>query len=484
MASAFGSTAKEETMSKMRIESDSLGDVELPESALYGAQTQRAVDNFNFYGRTLPVTFIRTLALIKKAAAQTNQELHCIEPEQAEAIIWGCDKIIQGEYLDQFPVNVFQTGSGTSSNMNMNEVVATLANQFNQNTKLSVKNESDVSQKIHPNDHVNYGQSSNDVIPTCIQVSAVVACQQQLIPALEKLSERLSLLAEKNQSVVKTGRTHLMDAMPLSLGDEFKTWAFQLKESRERIDDSLIRVSQLPLGGTAIGTGINTHKEFAVKVAHSISQLTTFDFSSSENLASRISAQDATLELHGQLKVLATVLIKQANDIRWMNSGPNCGLSEIQLKALQPGSSIMPGKVNPVIAEAVLMMCTEVIGNDTSITIANQSGNFQLNVMLPLIADKVLASISLLSDAMTAMADKGLTGIVVNQAVLKEQAANNPILATALNPMIGYEAAAKIAKQAMKEKRNILSVAKEETNLSDEELGKILDPAKLAKPFE
>ncbi len=461
-------------MSKMRIERDSMGSIEVPADALYGAQTQRALHNFAFTPRLMPKAFIHALAHIKKAAALVNGELECINSDYAAAIAHAADEVIAGEHLEEFPISVFQTGSGTSSNMNINEVLAHLAN---------VKCHGiDAQHKIHPNDHVNYGQSSNDVIPTALQLAVYQSLHNSLIPLMDSLAAKLNALANLYQDVVKTGRSHLMDAMPLALGDEFATWAYQINESKQRIQDSCKRLQQLPIGGTAIGTGINTDKNFATKIVQQLSKQTGLSLSSSQNKAAQISSQDAVTEVHGQLKVLATVLMKHANDLRWMNSGPYCGLAEIQLKALQPGSSIMPGKVNPVIPEAIAMMCAQVIGNDTTVTIANQSGNFQLNVMLPLLADTLLCSIDLLSDACGAMADKALTDISVNSEHLAEQAARNPILVTALNPIIGYELAAKIAKQAIAENRSMLEVAQELTDLSEAELRNALDPAKLARP--
>ncbi len=462
-------------MTKIRVEKDSLGEVKVPADALYGAQTQRAIDNFDYSDRRLPDEFIVALAQVKKAAARANCQLDCLSENQAKKIISSCDKILTNQQLrlEAFPVSVFQTGSGTSSNMNMNEVIAQLCNQ-----------EGETNDSIHPNDHVNYGQSSNDVIPTSVQLSILLAIVEQLLPAFEITDKHLSLLAKQYADVIKTGRTHLMDAMPLSMGDEFETWRFQINECRERIINSLGRLSEIPLGGTAIGTGINRHKKFPETVANFLAEQTHLPIKPCNNLASRISAQDPTLEIHGQLKVLATCLMKIANDIRWMNSGPNSGLSEIQLKALQPGSSIMPGKVNPVMAESMAMMCAEVLGNDTTLTVANQSGNFQLNVMLPLMADKSVGSVRLMSNTLNALTQKALKDFTVNEDKLNRLLGQNPILATALNTKIGYEKAAEIAKQSQKEGRSVFEVAKEKTDLSEEELASLLDPKKLARPFD
>jgi len=460
----------------MRLERDSMGTVEVPVEAYYGAQTQRALHNFAFTPRMMPKAFIIALAHIKKAAAKTNAQLQCISQDYANAIIQACDQIIAGQHLAHFPVNVFQTGSGTSTNMNINEVLAHIANHHCAGI--------DPQHQIHPNDHVNYGQSSNDVIPTALQLSVSQQLHTELLPALRQLANRLNGLSDDYRDIIKTGRTHLMDAMPLSLGDEFATWAYQIGESIQRIEDSCQRLHRLPLGGTAIGTGINSHRDFAKLAVQTLAEQTALPLTSSENKAAQISSQDAVTEIHGQLKVLATVLIKQSNDLRWMNSGPYSGLGELQLKSLQPGSSIMPGKVNPVIPEAIAMMCAKVIGHDTTVIVANQSGNFQLNVMLPLLADTLLSSIDLLTDAVLAMADKAFDGIMVNEQMLRQQASKNPILVTALNSIIGYDKAAEIAKTAIKENRSMIDVAKELTDLNEEELIRLLDPKKLARPFD
>ncbi len=459
---------------KFREIKDSFGSLSIPQDALYGAQTQRAVDNFNFSYRPMPSAFIKMLARIKQCAAKANAELNCIEPVQAEYIEKAAAQIMHHDFISQFPVNVFQTGSGTSTNMNMNEVLASLAET------LAVEEGQQV--QLHPNDQVNFAQSSNDVIPACIQLSALYAIIHDLIPAMDKLICRLSKISSEYQSVIKTGRTHLMDAMPLSLGDEFKTWQFQIEETKSRLLESLPRLSELSLGGTAIGTGVNAPREFSELVCQNLSAELGVKVQPADNLAARISSQDVNLEVHSQLKLLATVYIKLANDLRWMNSGPNAGLNELQVKALQPGSSIMPGKINPVIPEAIIMMATEVLGNDTCITLANQSGNFQLNVMLPLVADKLLNSIQNLTDASKAFAEKALSELTINKDKLAQQAAANPILVTVLNPLIGYEKAAEIAKAAYRDNRSILEVALEYTDLDRAELETLLAPDKLAKP--
>ncbi len=463
-------------MSKMRIENDSMGNIEVPENALYGAQTQRAIENFDYSTKPMPEGFILALAEIKKAAARANGDLETMTKLQSNAIVKACDQILANGPGTEFPVPVYQTGSGTSSNMNMNEVLAKLANDH-------IRGNGEY-ESVSPNDHVNYGQSSNDVIPSSIQLSMLVAIEQQLIPAFQHLDKQFISLMGEHKAIVKTGRTHLMDAMPLRLSDELATWRFQISECRDRIASATGRLAELPLGGTAIGTGINRPERYPEIACDYLSKQTNIALSPCENLATRIAAQDAVLEMHGHLKVLATVVTKQMNDLRWMNSGPNVGLAEIQLKALQPGSSIMPGKVNPVIPESILMMCTQVLGNDTTLSIANMSGNFQLNVMLPLIAEKSLESIQLMSDSLNAMAEKALVDISVNHDKLDSMLQQNPILATALNTKIGYERAAKIAKEAYQQKRPIIDVAEEMTSLSRAELEDILDPIKMARPFD
>ena len=445
-----------------RIEKDSMGEVSVPTEALYGAQTQRAVDNFRFSDRRMPAGFIRCLALIKAAAATSNGVLGQLSETTVEAIAKSAMRIVAGEFPDQFPVDVFQTGSATSTNMNMNEVIGKLAG-------------------AHPNDDVNRSQSSNDVIPTCIQVSATVALVEDLLPALALFESRVSARAVELDRIVKTGRTHLMDAMPLTFGQEFSAFVFQIRECRDRIDDLMPRLTALPIGGTAVGTGVNCPPGFPEQVIAEISRLTGIAFTPAENRFTRIAGQDIALECSSTLKSLAVVLVKIANDIRWMSSGPLAGLAEISLKPLQPGSSIMPGKVNPVIPEAVAMIGAEVVGNDTTISIAAQSGNFQLNVMLPLIAEKLLTGIGLMARATEAMAQT-ISDLTVNEAVVERSLNLNPILVTALNDRLGYEAAAAIAKKAYASKRPIIDVAIEETKLSRSELEELLDPRRLANP--
>ena len=454
-------------MSQYRIEHDSMGELKVPADALYGAQTQRAVDNFPISGLRLPRAFIRALGLIKAAAAEANLSLGHLRKGQAVAIRKAALAVADGQFDDQFPIDVFQTGSGTSTNMNANEVIAHLAGKG--------------GTKVHPNDHVNYGQSSNDVIPTAIHVSATLTASEQLLPALKHLRKTIDRRARELRNVPKTGRTHLMDAMPVTFGQELSGWAAQIDASIERIEDSLKRMRRLPQGGTAVGTGINADPKFGPAVARELKKLTGVRFDSAENYFEGMSGQDAAVELSGQLKALATALMKIANDLRWMNSGPLAGLGEIELPPLQPGSSIMPGKVNPVIPEATAMVAAQVIGNDAAITIGGQSGNFQLNVMLPLIAHNLLQSIGLLANVSTLLADKAIAGFKVNTARVKEALDKNPILVTALNPVIGYEKGAATAKKAYKEKRPIMDVALETTGLSKDELKKLLDPMTLTK---
>jgi fumarate hydratase class II len=454
-------------MSDYRVERDSMGELKVPADALYGAQTQRAVDNFPISGLRMPREFIRALGLIKSAAAQANADLGHLKKAPAKAIRKAAERVAAGEFDVHFPIDVFQTGSGTSSNMNANEVIAHVA--------------STGGAKVHPNDDVNNGQSSNDVIPTAIQVSAALTVSEQLLPALAHLKKTLDARARELKRTVKTGRTHLMDAMPVTFGQELGGWAAQIKSAIERVTDSLKRVRRLPQGGTAVGTGINADAKLGPAIAAELSKMTGVKFESAENYFEGISSQDAAVELSGQLKTLACSLMKISNDLRWMNSGPLAGLGEIELPALQPGSSIMPGKVNPVIPEAMTMVCAQVIGNDATITIAGQSGNFQLNVMLPVIALNLLQSIQLLSTSMRLLADKAIAGFKVREDHIKEALDKNPILVTALNPVIGYEKGAATAKQAYKEGRPILDVALETTGLPRKKLVDLLDPEALTK---
>lgn len=456
-------------MSKTRVERDSLGELEVPASALYGAQTQRAAQNFPVSGRSMPESFVRALLRIKQAAAQANAQLNCLEAPLAGAIEDACQALLEDEQLmSHFPVDVFQTGSGTSSNMNANEVIATLASR-------------ELGDTVGANDHVNFGQSSNDVIPTAIHVSAALELENRLLPALYHLSDVIEGKALTLGKYCKTGRTHLMDAMPVTLEQVLLGWCDQLRQDIQRLKECQQRLCKLPQGGTAVGTGINTHSDFAVTFALKLGELTGVSFARADNFFSLIGSQDNAVALSGQLKTTAVSLIKIANDLRWMNSGPLAGLGEITLEALQPGSSIMPGKVNPVIPESVAMVGAQVIGNDAAITVAGQSGNFELNVMLPVIAANLLDSLNLLTNSATLLADKAIASFEVNEDKLQESLASNPILVTALNPVIGYAKAAEIAKMAYKERRPIIDVAEEQTDLPRSELEALLDPVKLTQ---
>ena len=457
---------------KFRIEKDSLGEVKVPSKALWGAQTQRAINNFPISGIKMdfPFTksFVSSLGIIKDAAAKANLKLKLISSKKAKSISKAAKEIWQEKHHHEFPIDVFQTGSGTSSNMNANEVIANLASKYSKTS-------------ISPNDDVNMSQSSNDVIPTAIKISAHMDLTSKLLPALENLIKDIDSKAVSVEGVIKTGRTHLMDAMPIDFAEEIRAWSSQLKSSKGMLHILENKLLQLPQGGTAVGSGINAHKQFAKNFSIEVSKLLKHKFVPSKNFYHELSAQDTSVQLSGELKNLAIVLMKISNDLRWMNSGPLAGLSEIELKALQPGSSIMPGKVNPVIPEAVAMVSADVIGNDASISVAAQSGNFQLNVMLPVIAYNLLKSISLLAGSMSVLSKKAIKSFKVNHNNLNESLQKNPILVTALNPIIGYEKAAFIAKKAYKEKRPIIDVAEEETNISKAKLAKLLNPSKLSK---
>ncbi|HZR37214.1 MAG TPA: class II fumarate hydratase [Nevskia sp.] len=449
-----------------RVEHDSMGELRVPEAALWGAQTQRAVQNFPVSGLRLPRGFIRALGLIKATAAEVNAELGLLDEAIAQAIVAAALEVASGKHDAQFPIDVFQTGSGTSTNMNANEVIAHLAGRV-------------VHAKVHPNDHVNLGQSSNDTIPTAIHVAASLGVKEELIPALKHLAKAIDKKAKGLKGVTKTGRTHLMDAMPVRFDQELGGWSQQVRNGVERLKACGPRIRRLAQGGTAVGTGINAHPKFGAKFAKLLAKRTGVAFEPSPDYFESLSSQDAAVELSGALKTIAVSLTKIANDLRWMNSGPLAGLGEIALPALQPGSSIMPGKVNPVIPEATVMAAAQVIGNDATITIAGQAGNFQLNVMLPVIAYNLLQSIELLSRVSRLLADSAIAGFTVNEAQIKQALARNPILITALNGVIGYEKGAAIAKQAYKEGRPILDVAKENTKLHTDELKELLDPAGL-----
>ncbi len=451
-----------------RIERDSMGELEVPEDALWGAQTQRAVNNFPISGMPMPRRFVKALGLVKWAAAGANAELALLKSDKAVAIQRAALAVADGQHDAHFPIDVFQTGSGTSSNMNANEVIARLASES-------------LGSEVHPNDDVNMSQSSNDVIPTCVHVSAALGIHDELLPALRHLSKTLEDKALEMRDVVKTGRTHLMDAMPVTVGQELDGWRWQIEHGIQRLADTQKRLTGLAQGGTAVGTGINAHPNFGGKVAVLLTEQTGVEFRQNESLFESLSSQDAAVEASGQLRVVAVSILKIANDLRWMNSGPLAGLGEIALPALQPGSSIMPGKVNPVIPEAAAMVAAQVIGNDAAIAVAGQSGNFQLNVMLPVVAHNLLQSVEILASTAVALADSAIAGFTVNRANLDGALDRNPILVTALNPVIGYEKGAQVAKKAYAEGRPVKDVARELTDLSDEELDRLLNPAALTK---
>jgi fumarate hydratase class II len=455
-----------------RTERDSMGPLAVPADALYGAQTQRAVDNFPISGQGLPLAFIRALVLVKQAAAQANAKLGQLSEPSESAIVAACRQVLampDGELRGHFPVDVFQTGSGTSSNMNANEVIATLASPAQ-------------GEPVHPNDHVNASQSSNDAIPTALHLSAALALQHHLLPSLDHLAQITRAKARSVHRHVKTGRTHLMDAMPVRMSQVLDGWAQQVEAGAAQLRSLMPALQQLAQGGTAVGTGVNAHPQFARTFADELGALTGLALRPADDYFAAMGSQDTAVAASGALKRVAVSLMKIANDLRWMNSGPLAGLAEIELQALQPGSSIMPGKVNPVIPEATAMVAAQVIGHDAAITVAGQSGNFELNVMLPLIAHNLLDSISLLANTSRLLADKAIASFTVNEAGLQKALALNPILVTALNPLIGYERAAEIAKQAYREGRPILEVALEQTDLGRERLTELLNPEKLTGP--
>lgn len=451
-----------------RIEKDSMGSLEVPLDALYGAQTQRAINNFPISGIPMPKAFIKALCYVKFACSSSNHKLGLLSEDKANAIQTAAKEIIQGHYLEQFPIDVFQTGSGTSTNMNANEVLASLAKQL-------------TGLEVHPNDDINMSQSSNDVIPTAIHVAAAIALEEHLLPALHHLSETIEDREKELSHVIKTGRTHLMDAMPIKMSQELSSWRVQITDNISRLKDTQKRIQKLPQGGTAVGTGINADPKFGQLVSANLTTITSVEFEPMENLFVGLSSQDTALELSGQLNVLAASLMKISNDLRWMNSGPLAGLGEIQLPALQPGSSIMPGKVNPVIPEAVAMVAAQIMGNHTAITVGAQSGTFQLNVMLPMIALNLLQSIEIAANASVQLADLAIKGFTVNQANLQKALDVNPILVTALNTVVGYEKGAAIAKEAYRSGKPVLDVALEMTDLDEATLKQYLNPALLTE---
>jgi fumarate hydratase class II len=457
-----------------RIEKDSLGEMKVPADALWGAQTQRAVENFPISDLRFQRGFIAALGMVKKAAAETNMELGLLDAEIGRAIVAAADEVIAGELDEHFVLDIFQTGSGTSTNMNANEVIAHRA--------LQLLGEPLDSKRIHPNDHINIGQSSNDVIPTAMQVAGCVALQEDLIPALAKLRGSLAAKAEEYDPIVKSGRTHLMDATPIRLGQVFSGFAAQVKLGMRRVKEGIDDLAELPLGGTAVGTGINTHPEFARRTIDRLSTMTGLNFREAEDHLERQATRDTVVYAHGALNTVAVSVTKIVNDLRLLASGPRAGLAEITIPAIQPGSSIMPGKVNPVIPEAVTMAAAQVMGNQTTITVGGLGSHFELNVMMPIMAYALLQSASLLANSSRVLADKCVDGIVANEERIRELLEGNLMLATAIAPAIGYDTAASIANEAFDKGKTVREVAQERGVLSTEELEELLDPRPMTEP--
>ena len=458
-----------------RMESDSMGSIKVPTDKYYGAQTARSLMNFKIGGERFPAELIRALAIVKKAAALTNHELGTLPKEKLDLILQAAEEVIDGKLNDHFPLVVWQTGSGTQTNMNVNEVISNRAIEISGGVMGSKK-------PIHPNDDVNKAQSTNDAFPTSIHVAAVEEIHRRLIPMVTKLRDALDEKAKAFRNIIKIGRTHLMDATPLTLGQEFSGYAHQLTRGLERVNDSLKRLYEIPLGGTAVGTGLNTHPEYAVKVAAKISELTGKPFITADNKFEAMAGKDALVEMHGILKTLAVSLIKISNDIRWLGSGPRCGIGEISLPENEPGSSIMPGKVNPTQSEAMTMVCAQVFGNDVTVNFAGASGNFELNVFMPVIAFNVLQSIKLLADACESFTDNCVVGIEANEANIKKHLENSLMLVTSLNPVIGYDNAAKVAKKAHKENKTLKEAVIELGLLTSEKFDEVVRPEKMIGP--
>ncbi|MEO5753915.1 MAG: class II fumarate hydratase [Chthoniobacterales bacterium] len=460
---------------RTRIEKDSMGEMSVPESALYGASTQRAVLNFPVSGWRFSRPFIRALGLLKWAAAQANHDLGQLDAERSALIVQAAEEVVDGKLDEHFPLDIFQTGSGTSTNTNANEVIS------NRSCQLAGK-PIGAREPVHPNDHVNMGQSSNDIIPSAIHVSAAEQLQQVLIPALEKLHQALAAKAEEFDDVIKIGRTHLMDATPVRLGQEFGGYAQQVRFGKERAERALTGLQELALGGTAVGTGLNRHLEFPGKVMRHLEQRTGIAFREAENHFEAQGAKDGVVEASGHLKTIAVSLFKIANDIRWLGSGPRCGIGEIQLPATQPGSSIMPGKVNPVICESVMMVCTQVIGADTTITWAGANGNLDLNVMMPVMAHNLLCSIRLLANVAEIFADKCISDIVADRARCQALVELSMAMVTGLAPKIGYDRAAEIAKESVQTGKTVRQLCQEKKVLPEAELNAALDPVSMTEP--
>jgi fumarate hydratase, class II len=454
-----------------RIEKDSLGEMKVPEHALYGAQTQRAVENFPISGQRFSRRFIAALGVIKKAAAETNAELGHLDSSIAKAIAEAASEVAAGRWDEQFVLDVYQTGSGTSTNMNANEVIARRATQLESGKR-----------SVHPNDHVNFGQSSNDVIPTAIHVAARMACEQALVPALAHLRDALAEKAKQLDGVIKSGRTHLMDATPVRLGQEFAGYAAQVSKGIERVERAAGELEELALGGTATGTGINTDPKFAEKAIARIAKVTGVEFREADDHFEAQGAKDAAVSTAGALNTVATSLMKIADDIRWLGSGPTSGLFEVRLPAIQPGSSIMPGKVNPVMSEATMMVCARVMGNHTTVTVAGSRGNFELNVMMPVLAHALLESIELLANVARAFTDNCVVGIEANEERARELLELNPSIATALNPYIGYDQAAVVAKESAKRGVSVREVVLEKKLLPEDQVDRALDVRGMTEP--
>jgi fumarate hydratase, class II len=461
------------TTKETRVERDSMGEMQVPANAYYGASTQRAVLNFPISDLRFPRQFIQALGQIKQAAAQVNESLGTVDPQIAEAIVQAAQEVIDGKLDNHFVLDIFQTGSGTSTNMNANEVIANRASELLGGSR--------GSRKVHPNDHVNFGQSSNDVIPTAIHLSALISIEHDLIPALQGLQHVLEQKADEFMPVIKTGRTHLQDATPIRLGQEFLGYAGQVERGIARMRHAQSELSEVALGGTAVGTGVNTHPDFARLVCRRLSEIDGITVRETSNHFQAQSTLDNIVEASGALNTLAVSLLKIANDIRWLGSGPRAGIGEIDLPTVQPGSSIMPGKVNPVIAESVTMVCAQVMGNHTTITIAGQSGNFEINVMMPVSAYNLLQSISLLASVSRNFTEQCIKGIKATTRG-PEMVERGLAICTALAPIIGYDAAANISKEAYRTGKTVREVAREKTNLSEEELDRVLDPASMTKP--
>ena len=460
---------------KFRIETDSMGEMKVPEKAYWGAQTQRAIENFPISDLRFPRRFLRALGMVKLSAAKANSQLGLLDEKLKNIISQAAKEVMDGNYDDQFVLDIFQTGSGTSTNMNANEVIGNRANEILGGSIGDKK-------PVHPNDHVNMGQSSNDVIPTCNHISVLEAIHNDLMPALKQLAEALISKEKEFDKIIKIGRTHLQDATPIRLGQEFSGYASMIQHGIKRLMNVYENLSELAIGGTAVGTGINTHPQFAQLVIKEVKRITGLEFREAENHFEAQGAKDATVEVSAVLKTIAVSLTKIANDIRWLGSGPRCGIGEILIPEVQPGSSIMPGKVNPVIAEALCMVAAQIIGNDAAVTVGGLTGNFELNVMMPVITYNLLQSIDLLSKGVLVFTEKCISGLRANETRTKELVELSLAMCTALSPKIGYDSAAKIAKQAYATGKTIREVAQELNVLPPDELNKVLDPWSMTEP--